>query len=451
VTASTARAAALKVVTRVRERSAYAHETLAGVLESASLSAQDSAFATRLAYGTVACRGTLDEAVARFVDAPSRLEPSVADALAMGAYELLFMRTPVWAAVDEGVTLVRSVRPKAAGLANAVLRRIGERRDAFPWGDPTTDTAALARQHGHPEWLTEVLIAQLGRVAAVRILEADNEPAPLYLAHVPSLGTLDEALELLERDGADPGLCDLAGCIVAGSPAAAVGGRAVREGRVLVCDAAAQFAARCVGARPHMRILDIGAGRGTKTLIMQGLALQAGGPAEVLAVDQHAFKLQVLSSTADRLGVPGIRRLECDATKMSLDDLPFGTADAVLIDAPCSGIGTLRRHPDRRWRMEPAEVPLLAALGARLLDQVSRLVTAGGFVVYSTCTVTRAENDDVIAAFLGGPAGEGFVLDSLEGEVPHSWRRFVRGDGTFQSLPEPAGPDGHFVARMLRR
>ena len=170
-----------------------------------------------------------------------------------------------------------------------------------------------------------------------------------------------------------------------------------------------------------------------------------------MAVTQHAFKLQVLSSTADRLGLPGIRRLECDATKLSLDDLPFGTADAVLIDAPCSGIGTLRRHPDRRWRMEPAEVPLLAALGARLLDQVSRLVTAGGFVVYSTCTVTRAENDDVIAAFLGGPAGEGFVLDSLEGEVPHSWRRFVRGDGTFQSLPEPAGPDGHFVARMLRR
>ena len=450
MTVSAGRSLALAVVGRVRERSSYAHETLAGALAASSLSAQDTAFATRLAYGTVACRGTLDEVVDRFTDAPKRLEPTVRDALVIGAYELLFMRTPVWAAVDEGVELVRTVRPRAAGLANAVLRRIGERRDAFPWGDPATDRDALARLHGHPRWVVDLLIADLGRSRAAEVIAANNEPAPLYLAHLPQGGSLNNAVATLEEDGAVPALCDPPGCIVASRPSAAVRGRAVRELLVVVCDAGAQFAARAVRARGGQRIVDVGSGRGTKALIMQGNAIASDGPATILAVDDHAFKLEVLRSVADLSHTPGIATLEFDATEISAENLPFPTADAALVDAPCSGLGTLRRHPDKRWRLMPSDVDALAGLGLRLLERAALLVGPNGFVVYSTCTLTRAENDDVVAEFLEGPAGEGFVLDSLDGEVPETWKRFVRPDGTFQSLPEPGGPDGHFVARMRR-
>jgi len=451
VTASTARAAALTVVTRVRERGAFAHETLNTVLASSSLSAQDVALATRLAYGTVACRGTLDDAVDRFTDAPGRVEPRVKDALAVGAYELLFLHTPAWAAVNEGVELVRGVRPRAAGLANAVLRRLGEARDAFPWGDPASDDAALARMHAHPEWLTRVLVEQLGRTVAEAVLEADNEPAPLYMAHLPFRGSMPEAVERLTRDGAQPELCELTGCIVARSPAAAVAGAALREGRVIVCDAAAQFVARAVRPEPGMRIVDIGSGRGTKTLIIQAAAMESGGPALITAVDRHGFKLDVLGAAVEQLGVPGIRTVEADATALGQDaDLTEDSADGVLVDAPCSGLGTLRRHPDKRWRLVPQDIQTLALLNRRLLSQAALLVSPGGFVVYSTCTLTRQENDGVVADFLGASEGQEFSIESLASDVPRSWSRFLRDDGTFQSLPELGGPDGHFVARLRR-
>ena len=124
--------------------------------------------------------------------------------------------------------------------------------------------------------------------------------------------------------------------------------------------------------------------------------------------------------------------------------------DLVLVDAPCSGLGTLRRHPDRRWRATSAEVSDLASLAFKLCIHAASLVKPGGFMVYSTCTITRAENDDVIAAFLRSEPGSGFVIDPLDDDVPVAWRTWLRPDGTFQSLPTPGGCDGHFVARLRR-
>ena len=189
MSASPARTAALEVVTRVRERDAYAHETLDAVLKRTRLDPRDAALATRLAYGTVAARGTLDEAVARVADTGTTLEPRVADALALGAYEILFADTPRHAAVSEAVELVRASRPRAAGLANALMRRLATASDEFPWGDPASDIEALARFHAHPSWLATLWVDELGRSNAEAVMSADNLPAPLYLAHLgpPSL------------------------------------------------------------------------------------------------------------------------------------------------------------------------------------------------------------------------------------------------------------------------
>jgi len=451
MSASPARLVALEAVTRVRDKSSYAHETLAALLDRRKLDPRDVAFATRLAYGTIACRGTLDAAVGRYLSQPGRLEPRVADALAVTAYELLFARTPARAAVSEGVELVRSVQPKASGLANAVLRKLAESAEKFPWGDPESDAEALARSQGHPQWLADLWIDELGFETASAVMAANNEPAPLFLAHLPFELSYDVALDMLTRDGVDPEPCPVPGCIVAGSSSAAVKSTALARSIVAVADAGAQFAASVTVTEGAHTVVELGAGRGTKSLIIAGIAHLTGTDVRITAVDTHRFKLQALSDAIAKVGAKGIRTVVADATDPHAEGLPEpASADAVLVDAPCSGLGTLRRHPDRRWRARPDEIETLAELGSKLLATAAVLVKPGGFVVYSTCTIARRENAEVIAAFLASDAGRGFATDSLAPAVPEEWARFVTPEGYFQSLPEPGGPDGHFVARLRR-
>lgn len=444
---------ALEVVARVRERGAYAHETLDTVLKARGLDARDAAFATRLAYGTIAARGTLDEAVARFVTQPSSLEPAVADALAVAAYELLYARTPVRAAVSQGVELVRGVRPRAAGMANAVLRRLAESRDDFPWGDPATDIESLARLHAHPVWLARLWVEELGWDTAAALMAANNEPAPLYLAHLPFSSEFDAVMAELEAAGAQPQPCAVEGCIVVGRPSAALSSGPVRRKEALVVDQAAQLTARCVLSDGPEKIVELGAGRGTKSILMAGHGIRHGGAApHVVAVDTHDFKLDVLMRTALTAQATGITTVVADATRLDLgtvEGIPeAGSVDAVLVDAPCSGMGTLRRHPDRRWRATPGEIEALASIGSLLLASAARLVKPGGFVVYSTCTVVRAENERVIESFLSSEAGSGFSVVGLSGLIEGDLGRFVTPEGYFRSLPEVGGPDGHFIARL---
>lgn len=451
MSASAARRSVLTVVSRVRERNAYAHETLDAVLEGAALDGRDSAFATRLAYGTVACRGTLDEAVGRYLDNPGRLEPLVGDALAVSAYEILFARTPSRAAVNEGVELVRSVQPRASGLANAVLRKLAAAADGFPWGEPEKDDAALARLYGHPLWMARLWIDELGRDAAADIMAANNEPAPLFLAHLPFKTEEAAVLEELRDLSAEPSACGLPGCLVAGAPSAAVRSQAVAKRRVVVADAGAQLAAHILRPAAGERIVELGAGRGTKSLIISGIVHRHGGVAEVIAVDLHDFKLRALREAAEASGATGISTVVADASRADSEGLPAaGSVDSVLVDAPCSGLGTLRRHPDRRWRARPQEIEALASLGLSLLRTAASLVKPGGFVVYSTCTIARAENEGVIEAFRSSPDGAGFAIDPLGDDVPDGWSGFVSAGGLFQSVPRVGGPDGHFIARLTR-
>jgi len=451
MSASPARTVAREVVTRVRERNAYAHELMDSALRAAKLSPADAALATRLAYGTLQAEGTLLEALDRHLGG-KRVEPRISDALRVSAYEILFLRSEKRAAVHQGVELVRGVRRQASGLANAVLRRLAEEAASFPWGDPATDLKALARLHAHPEWLARMWVDELGRDAAEQVMAADNTPAPLYLAVNTFAGTAEAAREGLRADGARPRSGVVAGSIEVGEAGAAVRGQTLHRGLVLAVDASAQLVVRFVDARPGSTIVEVGAGRGTKTLLLQSWAKAAGGPADVVAVDSHEFKGKLLTERLRRHGVPGVTMLVGDATDFSaIEGAPAaGSVDAVLIDAPCSGLGTLRRHPEKRWRVQPSDIDALAALGSRLLAEAAHLVRRGGFVVYSTCTVADRENAEVVRAFLDSEAGSGYLIDPVAGQVPEAWQGFVTHEGFFRSLPSVDGPDGHFAARLVR-
>ena len=452
MSASPAREAARLAVSAVKERRAWARDVVPDVVARAGLDERESASASRLAYGTIEALGTLDEAIDERAAKPKRIEPRVRDALEVAAYEVLFTDTPPSAAVDQGVELVRSVRAAASGLANAILRRLAADAPAFPWGDPATDDSALARKYAHPRWLTSMLVGELGRLAAEQVLDANNTVAPLYLAVNPFRATSDEAEAALRSEGVDPAEGPLPGSFVAGVPLRAVRSAAVANGVVLVADAAAQLVPRLTPVVAGSTLLEIGSGRGTKTALLQAVSVERGGPSRILAADLHAFKAEVLTARMALLGVPGVTSVSVDAADCGkLAKAVGGPVDGVLIDAPCSGVGTLRRHPEQRWRLTASDIDALAHIGGRLLAAGASLVDPGGFVVYSTCTVTRRENTEVVASFLASKVGRSFEIEPLGAEVFEAWCHAVTPEGFIQTLPTRGGPDGHFVARLRHR
>lgn len=439
-----ARRAALRALARVRRDNAFSGPVLNAELSRANLSAEDSALATRLTYGTLAAEGVLDEALGRH--AKGSLEPTVRDALRLAAFEMLFGRAPAYAVVDQAVNAVRAVRPQAAGLANAVLRRLADEAAEFPWGDSATDPDALARQNAHPRWIVDLLLADLGQTAAHDMLAAGLEPAPVYVRLDPFAADPTDTLLSLEAAAPEPSPPD-PHCFRLGAPAAAF--RTGAKGAWFSMDAAAQMAPLVCQPQPGERVLDVGAGRGNKTVCLQAHAMRGGGPADIIAVDLHASKSSALAQRIADAGIPAIRTVTADALTLgsSFVDERF---DVVLVDAPCTGLGTLRRYPEKRWRLTPDAPARMAALQLAMLESAAEVVGTDGRLVYSTCSVARQENDHVIDAFLASERGSTFELAPLGDVIPAEWAEFQTDRGCFQSWPRSGGPDGHFVAQLRR-
>ncbi|MGB4593178.1 MAG: transcription antitermination factor NusB [Coriobacteriia bacterium] len=449
MTLSPARAAALRALRSARTRDAYIGPLIETEVARARLDGSDRALAVTLARGVVETSGVLDAAINE--RATGKIEPGVRDALRLAAYELLYLRTPARAAVHQGVEAARAARPQAAGLANAVLRRLADVANEFPWGDPETDPIASARLAGYPQWLAALAVSDLGQEAAQSMLRSARAAPPLYVRVNAFMGDTRAAVDVLKSDGADPQQSPPDPLTIRiGHERALVQGVAVHRGMVVVADAAAQVAPLAVGAHPGGVVVDVGAGRGTKTVALQALNSAAGELANVVAVDSHTYKIKLLSERMNELGVPGITPVVSTIETLPSDVVPPGSADAVLLDAPCTGTGTLRRHPEIVWRLSPADITRMAELQLRLLEASARLVRPEGVVVYSTCSIARAENDDVVRAFLDRPSGRDFAIDRLDALVPDEWGAFRTREGFFRSWPTVNGPDGHFVARLIR-
>ena len=423
--ASPARLAALDVVRAVRERDAFAQDVIGTRIDRSDLSSEDRAFATKLALGVVSATGTLDEIIDRALNAPSDVKPDVRDALRVSTYEIIFL----------GKT------------ANAVLRKIVLMRQAFPFGDPMRDPEALARLHAFPLWLARKLIVDLGPQEALDFMRASNEQAPLFIA-VNAAKTSDEALvKAFDKldEGLDPVSVDgvsVAGCYRVLDTRALLLPEVKRmfsQGKILVTDAASQLvAASVLPERKPASLLEVGAGRATKTILLQSDATRAYGSQLVLStLDNHAFKTRLLLERAERYGAEVAEALTGDALELDavVGDRAF---DEVFIDAPCSGLGTLRRHPEIRWRIKPADIVEFARVQLGMLQAAAPHVAPGGALAYATCTVTREENNGVVKAFLESEAGAGFKLAPVNGRSCVATRL------------APGSPDAHFAVRFER-
>jgi len=442
---TTPRELALEILARVDHGAAYADILLDACLKKNPLGEPDRRLLTQLVYGALRWRGRIDWVLGQILERPlAKLEPPVRNLLRLAAYELLFLdRVPAYAAVNEAVKLARKHAGKGkVGLVNAVLRTI-TRRSRSAWTPDHSSAEQVAAFGSHPRWLVEMWRRQFGDDETIRLMAANNNEAPMVLRVNRSRIGRDQLIERLRSHGidAEPGAWSPQAIRL--NQASGVAGLAeFREGLCQVQGEASQLAGFLLDVQPGMRLLDVCAAPGGKAT---HLAELLGDRGEVIATDISARGLEKLRENATRLGLESIRAYQSDAAK-GLSEPP-ASFDRVLVDAPCSGLGTLRSHPEIKWRRRGKDIQRLSRLQRSILDRTAALLKPGGIMVYATCTLSPDENERVVEFFLS--INENFRLDEAGSYLPDSARHMVAGQ-YFQALPHEHDTDGFFAA-VLRR
>jgi 16S rRNA (cytosine967-C5)-methyltransferase len=447
---SAPRATAFDVVLATFEGGAFTESAFRSLADERGLAGRDRAQAQRLAFGAVQRRGTSDAAIRRLAErSPRLLDPPVAAALRLGLYELLFSdATPDHAAVDQTVELVkRAGAGHAAGFANAVLRRAVRERGALSElleDDSTADAAAVA--HSVPRWLADLWWRELGAPGARSLLAASNLPPERALRVNTLRLTPDAAVAALagagvraSRPQAQTPLAADEIVVAEGSLAGAV--PMIESGELVPQSRGSAAAVELLDPQPGEQVLDLCAGPGIKS---GQIAARMGDRGEVIAIELDPARAAEVASQAERLGLHSVTVIEADATALEL-----GTEfDRVLVDVPCSDLGTLAARPDVRWRKSPRVIARLADLQAAILAGAVRALRPGGTLVYSTCTISRRENEQQIAELERGGEGGAVSVEDLSRLAPglasEADRRFL------QLRPDRDRTTGFFFARLKR-
>jgi 16S rRNA (cytosine967-C5)-methyltransferase len=445
-----ARKKALEVLTRWEKRGSTMDPLFdAFVMADLRLTELDKSFAREICYGVLRWMGRLDWIIAAYSRIkPARLERAILAILRMGAYQILFMdRVPAAAAVDESVKLAKGLRRKeATAFVNGILRSVAEGRKEITYPDLRTNPIEyIAAFHSHPAWLVQRWIEQFGREETIALCEANNQ-FPALTVRVNTLkASREEVMKQLHEEGIEPfptSFSPVGICIK--DPPALVSWGPLQQGWLQVQDEAAQLVSLILASKAGERVLDLCAAPGGKTTHLAEVMQNQG---EIIAVDVSPAKLQLVQENCRRLGISIVKPLALDATR----PLPFpaGSFDGCLVDAPCTGLGTLRRHPEGKWRIKEADIQRLQKMQAQILRQAASLIKQGGVLVYSTCTLTQEENDSVIEAFLSEHPE--FHLENAAALLPKACEALVDARGRLRTLPHRHNMDGFFAVRLRRK
>ena len=441
------RQAAFEILLRIEKERSYADILIDRELSAGALAGPDRGLLTELVYGTLRRQGTLDHVIRSFsTQKPEKLERAVLLLLRLGLYQILCLdRIPASAAVNETVKLAHQSAPRATGFINAILRRADRERDTIPWPDARTDPAGhVAAVHSHPRWLVEHWLQQLGPDETHALARAMSEPPP-FTVRVNTLKVdRDGLIGRLAEEGVTAVPCRYSpdGLILQTHPAPTALS-SFREGLFTVQDEASQCAAFLLAPQPGDRLLDICAAPGGKTTHCAQLMENRG---EILACDVAPRKLRFVEETAARLGISIVTTRQMDGARVAASLPPEGF-DRVLVDAPCSGIGVIRRNPEGKWWKTPENIGELAEVQKRLLASASEAVAPGGVLVYATCSTSREENEEVVENFL--TQRRDFVLEDGRAQFPEAAELFTE-RGIFRSWPHRHGMDGFCAARLRR-
>lgn len=438
-----AREAAMLALNACQRQGGWSDGALKKQLAAAELSGRDAALATQLCFGVLQNQMLLDFYLSKFSNIPlKRMEGKVVQTLRLGAYQMLFLtRIPHSAAVNSAVTLVKThcKNPRAAGMVNGILRsmeRSLQNMPVIPQGDPV---AYLSTLYSHPEWLVKEFILSLGEEETAQLLAADNSQPPTAVMVNTTRTTAETLKAMLEADHveAEPHPW-LENCLLLSRTGDLERMEAFQQGLFYVQDPASRLSVLAAGAKPGMRVLDCCAAPGGKSFAA-AIAMENQG--EIVSCDLHPHKKKLIQAGADRLGLTIITPKTADGKVFRPEwERAF---DLVLVDAPCSGLGVIRKKPDIRYK-DPAPLADLPAVQLDILRNAARYVKPGGTLMYSTCTLLYRENGEVVETFLAENNSYKAEAFPLPGPVG-----LVQG-GSVTLWPHRHGTDGFFISKMRR-
>ncbi|KGP76898.1 16S rRNA methyltransferase [Desulfosporosinus sp. Tol-M] len=450
MTKETARGMAVRILTRAEVEGAYVNLLLQKNLAKLADS-RDRRFVTFLVNGTLKHRLTLDYALRMHLSKPmSSLPHEVRAILRIGAFQLLYVdNVPPAVAVNESVELAKSF-PKFTGLVNGVLRKVMNKAWDFPWPDAKRETARyLSVRYSHPEWMIQHWLKRWGREETEALCQANNESAPTWIRTNTLKISREDLRARLIREGitVDPGI-RIPESIRIQHFGAVDRLESFRQGLFMVQDESSQLVAHVVDPKPGQRVLDTCSAPGGKTTHLAQLMQNEG---EIMAFDIHEQKLELINQSAQRLGITIIKPQFGDAR--DLPGVKPGSYQRVLVDAPCSGLGVLRRRADLRWRKEEQDLKDLPLLQLTILERAASCVEVGGDIIYSTCTIEPEENFDLVKTFRS--AHPEFEAVNLADDLPFTLEdpRDIQQarKGMLQLLPHRHNMDGFFIAKFRRR
>ena len=445
--AKNVRQLAAEILHKVESQKAYADLLLDHNLRTAGLNEVDRGLLTELTYGTLRWRAKIDAKLMPFLKRSlSETDSFNRNLLRITLYQLLFHdKIPAYAAVNEAVEIAKIMQPRSAGFVNGVLRNFLRQKDQHGKGEAVQSSASnLAEEYSHPQWLVDRWLSYFGSEQAKALMLASNQRAPLVVRVNQLSTTRAELLARWQAVGiiAKPGiLAPQAIRLPLGATIEALPGYS--EGHFQVQSEASQLISHLVGPTMGETILDACAAPGGKAT---HLAELSGDRGKVIALDTSARGIVRIAQNAERLRLVSLQAIRADASKALLGDIA-GPYDRIIVDAPCSGLGTLRSHPEIKWQRNDSDIARLAALQAVILQTMAQYLKTRGILVYSTCTLTVDENEQVIENFLRHNGQ--FELTNAARYLPESARQMVR-DKYFQALPQRDDTDGFFAARMRK-
>lgn len=440
--AANPRRQALRVLTEVFEQGAYSNLALKTALQTTE--SRDAALVKQLVFGTVTYRQSLDYLLGRWLTRPlAALDANVRNILRLGLYQVVYLDTPDHAAVSESVNLARAVSHQgAAGLVNAILRRAARERERLPW--PKTDDPVhdLAIRESFPEWMVRRWAERLGQPGAEAFCRAQNQAPAVELRVNSRRSTRPQLLESLAAEGVKARPHPLVQSSVQLAGASLPQLQALSSGECTVQGAASTLVGLVVDPKPGELVYDLCAAPGGKAIHLAELMADEG---QVVALDNHAGRLQLITQAAARMQITSVQPLAADARTLGPAD--WQPADRVLVDAPCSGMGVIRRKPDIRWHRSFADVLELQSLQLEILAAAASVVKPGGILVYSVCSTEPEETEAVVYRFLQQHR------EFLPADWPKELQAVFPGrvaQGQLTTYPHLDDLDGFFICRLQK-
>lgn len=446
-----ARGVALKILTSVEQEGAYSNLLLNETLQRADLSGADSGLATELVYGTISRRNTIDYFLNSYVQKGlGKLEVWVRNLLRLSFYQIYYLdRIPPHAAVNEAVKIAKKLGHQGiSGMVNGVLRNVLRNQDKLVLPKDLPAVSRISLEHSHPEWLVDKWVKWLGEEKTADICEANNVPPAISIRVNTTVIKRDELMEQMREAGLDVSSSKLAqdGIVVRSGGNMALTSW-YRDGLLSIQDESSMLVAQAVDVKPGMSVLDCCAAPGGKSC---HIAEKLESTGKVIANDVHPHKAKLIEDQAKRLGLSQITSRNGDAAELGRQ-FPKESFDRILLDAPCSGLGVIRRKPDLKWVKTEEDIVDISQLQTELLEAVHELLKPGGILVYSTCTMEPSENDEVVQQFLSKHPEYKLEMEPFLEGIPalHGEQEYAKDKG-LQIFPDDFHSDGFYIARLRK-